>query len=202
MTNRPSLPATDHASGPRAARRILLAGLHLVLAAGLFGAAATAQAQWAWRDATGGTTYSDAPPPPDIRPEAILHRPGLTPLPAPGATASVDPGNPGAAPRPAGADAAGQPPKANAPKTLAEQDAEFRKRREERLKSEQKEADEAAKAAARQASCNEARSYLEMIQSGTRLMRPNPDGTRGYADDAGRAEETQKAQDRIAHDCQ
>lgn len=204
MTKRSFLPAPEIAPGSGSARLGLPAGLRLglaaILAAGLLGATADAQAQWAWRDATGGTTYSDTPPPADIRPEAILRRPGLTAPTTPGTPAGGDTSTAGAAPRGAEGGVAGA--KANAPKTLAEQDADFRKRREERLKAEQKEADEASKAAAKQASCNEARSYLEMIQSGTRLMRPNPDGTRGYVDDSGRAEEMQKAQDRIGRDCQ
>jgi hypothetical protein len=161
-----------------------------------------AQAQWAWRDAAGNITYSDAPPPSDVRPESILRRPGALP---PADTPSNSGGNNGAVVHTpgqpdSGAPAVGKP--ANAPKTLAEQDAEFRKRREERLKAEQKQADDQAKAAEKLANCNQAHSYLDMIQSGTRLMRPNPDGTRGYMDDEARAAEVQKAQDAIARNCQ
>jgi hypothetical protein len=162
-----------------------------------------AQAQWAWRDANGNTTYSDTPPPPGIRPEAILRRPGIVAIPAdasanPAANAGATVHTPG---QPDNAAPGGAKP-ANAPKTWAEQDADFRKRREERQKAEQKQADDEAKAAEKLAACNQARGYLDMIQSGTRLMRPNPDGTRGYIDDDARAAEVQKTQDSIAKNCQ
>jgi len=196
-------PAAALSGGWRGARAARFpAGLRIGLAASLLALCAGAQAQWAWRDNTGGTTYSDTPPPPDIRPELILRRPGITPSLAPAGGAQAEPANSsgnGAPPRPSVADPATRPA---GPKTLAEQDADFRKRREDRLKAEQKQADEAAKAAARRENCAQARGYLEMVQQGTRLMRPNPDGTRGYVDDAGRAEEAQKAQDRIAKDCE
>lgn len=159
----------------------------------LLAVAGPAHAQWAWRDASGNTTYSDSPPPPDVRPEAILRRPGAMPIPAGDATTAENPG---------GTSAPGAPKAASAPKSLAEQDADFRKRREERLKAEQKQADDETKAAQKMETCNQARSYLEMIQSGMRLMRPNPDGTRGFMDDDQRSAEVQKAQDTVAKSCQ
>lgn len=179
--------------------RVTCFGLLFCLAA----ASIPAHAQWVWRDATGNTNYSDSPPPPDVRPEAILRRPAQS-LPS-SAGPSYDTGEAqgGAAPNanPSGQRApAAQAP--NAPKSLAEQDAEFRKRRDERIKAEQKAAEDQAKAQQRMEACNQAKGYLDMLQSGMRLMRPNPDGTRGYADDATRSAEIQKAQDSVASNCQ
>jgi hypothetical protein len=166
----------------------------------LLACSGTAQAQWAWRDASGNTTYSDTPPPADIRPDAILRRPGaLAPLPDASANPSGD--NAATPVTRTAPGAAGTAKAANAPKTWAEQDADFRKRREERQKAEQKQAAEDAKAAEKMAACNQSRGYLDMIQAGTRLMRPNPDGTRGYMDDDARAAEVQKTQESIARNC-
>lgn len=168
----------------------------LSLLALMLGASASAHAQWAWKDAQGRITYSDSPPPPDVRADAILHHPEASAATDSNGRPSEGDGAAQAAPKPA---AAG--PAAGAPKSLAEQDADFRKRRDERLKAEQKEAEEQSKAAKRQADCAQARGYLDMLQSGMRVMRPNPDGTRGYMGDDARAEETQKAQDSVAQNC-
>jgi hypothetical protein len=171
---------------------------------GLLAGGGTAQAQWVWKDATGNPTFSDVPPPPDVKPEQILRRPGATvspAAPAPGTAPQAAPAD-GPAPAPAGAPgaAAGAKP-ASGPKTIAEQEADFRKRQQERQKAEQKEAEDRAKAEQKQAACNQAQGYLSMVQSGTRLMRPNPDGTRGYMDDDARSAEMQRAQEQVSQNC-
>jgi hypothetical protein len=175
----------------------------LVLA-GLLASSVAAQAQWVWRDSAGNTTFSDSPPPADIKPDAILRRPD-----GPAPAASAAPAGPvydtGVADAPAKAAPAANAPAgakpSNAPKSLAEQDADFRKRRDERAKAEQKEAEDLAKAQQKEAACSQARGYLDMVQSGVRMMRPNPDGTRGYLDDDARAAEVQKAQAQVAQNC-
>ncbi len=169
-----------------------------------------AHAQWVWRDTSGGITYSDAPPPPDVRPDSILHQPTAAPNPAEGAAGSGYGGNYGGTGsaggnRPDGApgaegDARSAKP-ASAPRSLAEQDADFRKRLADRDKAQQKSAQEQAQADARAAACNEARSYLQTIESGTRLMRPDADGNRSFLDDDQRAAEAAKAQEAIARNC-
>jgi hypothetical protein len=181
------------------------AGIGLLLCLAL--AALPAQAQWVWRDAAGNTTFSDSPPPPDIKPEAILRRPAEI-APSSSSGPAYDAGEASGAGSPnaqaPGAPAPGQAPNvkpANAPKSLAEQDADFRKRRDERLKAEQKEAEDQARAQQKASACSQAKGYLDMLQSGVRLMRPNPDGTRGFADDETRTAEIQKAQDNIAKNC-
>lgn len=173
----------------------LTALFHAAVFVGLLAAGGTAQAQWVWKDAAGNVTFSDVPPPPDVPPDQIVRRPGavaITPVPAPGAAPNAAPEAP-AAP--------GGPKASNGPKTLAEQDADFRKRREDAQKAEQKAAEEQSKAAQKQAACNQAQSYLSMIQSGMRLMRPNPDGTRGFMDDDTRSAEVQKAQEQVSQNC-
>jgi hypothetical protein len=174
--------------------------------------ATPAHAQWAWKDADGHINYSDSPPPPGTPPASILRQPTLTPEPRAGSgnDASSGYGSPvpdvppgradgGTSTAPNPADLSHRPPAG--PKTLAEQDAEFRKRMADRAKAEQKEADDEARASQRAASCEQARGYVKMIEEGTRLMRPGPDGERNFMDDEQRAAELQKAQDTVARDC-
>jgi hypothetical protein len=169
---------------------------------GLLGCAGLAQAQWSWRDANGGITFSDVPPPPDVKPENILQRPSPNAprLPASAPAPGASDNRPAPAEGAAGADKSSA--KSSGPKTLAEQDADFRKRRDDRVKAEQKQAEDDAKAAQKLAACNQAKDYLDMLQSNMRLMRPNPDGTRGYMEDNQRGDEVAKAQETISQNCE
>jgi hypothetical protein len=196
----------------RPARGIACVALFL----SMLGLVSGAQAQWAWRDADGHTTFSDAPPPPSVGQTAILHQPSaLAPEPRQGAGS-------GGSDR-AGASYAGNPvgdtpnPRTDAPapaapdnqrrpaappaKTLAEQEADFRKRMAEQAKAEQKAADDEAKAAQRAANCEQARGMAKMLDDGTRLMRPDAEGNRNFLDDDQRAAERAKVQETIDHDC-
>lgn len=196
----------------RASRNPALAVLAVFLS--LWALAGAAQAQWAWRDAAGNITYSDTPPPPDVAPGSILRQPTAMPAPEPAGSNSGAGGN-SAGYRPAGSEvqganaAGGAPargaeaprPAAGPSKTLAEQEAEFRKRNADREKAAQKAEQEEAEAARKAEACAQARNYLEMIQGGTRLMRPDADGNRSFMDEEQRAAETQKTQDNIAKSC-
>jgi len=203
MTNRPWY------LGHGSCRLILLFTL---MAAGSLG---TAQAQWAWRDANGEVTYSDSPPPSDVSRSNILREPtsvstsSADTSPAP-ATPSAP--SPGVSPTPVspGAGAAASPPprptpQANkpnaAPKTLAEQDADFRKRLAEQQKAEEKQEQDEAQASQRTEACAQAKSYLDMLQGGTRLLRPDANGERNFLDDDQRSAEIQKTQDVIEKNC-
>jgi len=201
MTNRPL--RSSHGTS----RRVLLVAL---IVASSFG---TAQAQWAWRDANGEITYSDSPPPADVSRSNILHQPtGVsassedTSAASPSApSASTTP--PAVSPR-AGTPAAPPPPppaQANkpnpAPKTLAEQEADFRKRLAEQQKAEEKQAQDEAQASQRTDACNQAKTYMDMLQGGTRLLRPDANGERNFLDDDQRAAEVQKTQDVIDKNC-
>jgi hypothetical protein len=166
----------------------------------------SAQAQWAWKDAAGNITYSDAPPPSDVNPAAILRQPASAPDPGrdahsgPGATYTTPSTEPRAAdPPPAAAEQTR--PAAPAAKTLAEQEADFRKRAADRDKAAQKAEQDEAKAAERAANCSQAQGYLQMIESGARLMRPDAEGNRNFMDEDQRAAEVQKTQETIAKNC-
>lgn len=188
-------------------RRILLITL---MAAGSLG---TAHAQWAWRDANGEINYSDTPPPADISRSNILRQPTGTSSNSADTTpeaSSVPSG--GASPTPvpprAGTSAPLPPPPASqanrptsAPRTLAEQEADFRKRLAEQQKAEEKEAQDEQQTSQRAEACNQAKTYLEMLQGGTRLLRPDANGERNFLDDEQRAAELQKTQEIIDKNC-
>jgi len=169
--------------------------------AALFCLHGVAQAQWAWRDTGGNITYSDSPPPADIQPANILQQPApLTAADLRRATSGSGSGD-GAS---QGAGGGAQPvPAAPQPaaRTLADQEADFRKRAAEREKAAQKAEQDEAREKARAAACAQARGYLQLIESGTRLMRPDAEGNRNFMDEEQRAAETQKAQDGIAKNC-
>jgi hypothetical protein len=178
---------------------------------GALAMAGTAQAQWAWKDADGKTTFSDTPPPPGVGQTAILRQPSAA---APEPPASARGAGPSYSSNPAG-DGSSPPPDAPAQgpadaqrrpaappvKTLAEQEADFRKRMADQAKAEQKAADDEAKAAQRSANCEQARGMAKMLDEGTRLMRPDAEGNRNFLDDDQRAAERAKVQETIDHEC-
>jgi hypothetical protein len=152
-----------------------------------------AQAAWQWKDANGRMVFSDKPPPATVRPSDIIRQPApmSAPRPAP-VPASVD----GAAAAPAGTAAPAAPP------TLAEREAEFRKRQAEQQKMA-KEAEEKAQRDARlRENCQRARSYLGQLKSGERIATVSPSGERGFLDDAGRAAEIRKIEADLQKNCQ
>ena len=182
----------------------------LVLA--LLLAAGAAHAQWVWRDANGEVTYSDSPPPADVSRSEILRQPtgasssAAEETPSTPAAPVANGGVVSANPRPvAPAAPVPQAPQAlrpgNAPKTLAEQDADFRKRQADQQKAEEKQAQDEAQETQHTDACNQARSYLNTLQSGARLMRPDANGERNFLDDEQRSAEIQKAQENIEKNC-
>jgi len=192
----------------RAASCVSTVGLAASLA---FACCSAAHAQWVWRDATGNTTFSDSPPPPDIKPSDILRRPfqagGSDSTSRSGGSGSSS-GSSYSASNGTGDVSSGQPaPPSDAPppkpaaKSWAEQDADFRRRQVEREKAEQKQAEDEARAKEKADQCEQARGYLQMLQEGTRIMRPDAEGNRNFMDDDQRAAEQQKAQDNISKNC-
>lgn len=142
-----------------------------------------AYAQWAWKDNNGSTVFSDRPPPADIKPSQILKEPrgsysstASAPDPAPSATAPAD------APK---------------QKSIAELDADFRKRQMERADSEKKAADESKRKAQLADACERSRAYLRMLDEDRRVRLPNGD----VADDAQREAERQRTRATMAEAC-
>jgi flagellar biosynthesis GTPase FlhF len=147
-----------------------------------------AHAQYSWLDANGTRVFSDRPPPPGTPPGRILKAPRRF------ESAALD-----AAPAAAN-DAAPAP--ADKPKqpSLAEREADYRKRQIERQADEKKAQDEAARKAAQQAMCANARQEERQLASGMRISEMGADGERGYISDEDRARRLARAREALA-DC-
>jgi type IV secretory pathway VirB10-like protein len=152
-----------------------LVAITLLLAA----VALPASAQWAWRDASGRTVYSDQPPPAGVKSEQILRQPGPysqgAPAPAPDAK--------------------------SAPKTYAEREMEFRKRQQERAETDRKQAEEQARSEQKSQECERMRGYLRALDEGQRIARTDSQGNREFLDDAQRAAEIQRVRDALNRSC-
>jgi hypothetical protein len=146
----------------------LVGGTALVLFATL------AQAQYVWVDAKGMRQFSDRPPPPSTPADKILKAPQKQ------QPVLVEPAAPSAA-------AAAAPAKASSQPTLAERDADFRKRAQERAKEEQKAAAEAGHKKALAENCDAARQYKAQLESGIRISKIDNGGERAFISDDERA---------------
>jgi hypothetical protein len=146
----------------------LFAGAALLLCAGL------AQAQYAWINANGNREYSDRPPPPSTPRSKILKAPHGSPLLQEAQAA------------PAAADDA-KPEQKKGPPTLAERDADFRKRQKERGEQDQKGAEEAQRKQALAENCASARQNKMQLESGVRIADVSAQGDRAYISDEERA---------------
>jgi len=111
-----------------------------------------------WRDANGRIQYSDTPPPPGAKEVQQLRKPAAGPV--------------------VGTPAGG--------KSLADQDADFRKRIAERSEAEAKQAKAAEEEQVRARNCEQAKGQLAALESGGRMLQFNEKGERIALDDAGR----------------
>ncbi|MFP5393890.1 MAG: DUF4124 domain-containing protein, partial [Gammaproteobacteria bacterium] len=141
----------------------------------LFLAAGLAQAQWMWVDERGVKQFSDMPPPASIPAKNILKRPaGSQP-------ASAEPAAATAAP-------------ASAPaSTLAEREADYRKRKEEQADKDKKAAEQARKQAEVKRNCDLARAAQAQLATGRRLATVAPNGERVVMGDEERAKASANA---------
>ncbi len=166
----------------------------LALVAGALAAAFAmpAAAQWAWRDESGRTVYSDRPPPASIKSDQILRQPSggsQSYAPAPGQNTASPEGK---------ADAKDA---SKGPKTLAEREQEFRKRMQESAEAEKKQADEQSRNAQKAAECERMRGYLRALEDGQRIARTDAQGNREFLDDAARAKEVSRVRDGLGKNC-
>ena len=178
----------------------------VVLASIVLPGAALAQA-YKWRDEKGQIVYSDQPPPKNIPPGNILQAPKA----APAAKESQSPAvTNAAATTPAGATATAQAsgnkgtqkPGTAGPKSVAEQEADYKKRQIEAQKKAKEDTDKAAQEQQRLASCSGLRGNLAALESGQRIVRTDEKGERTSIDDTQRAADIAKAkQDMAAAKC-
>jgi len=143
-----------------------------------FAGGALAQ-QYKWVDKDGRVRYGDVPPPGvNAKP---LRAPSGPATPAPGAAAKEA---------------------RNKPLTPAEQEAEFRKRRLEAQKAQEKQAQMAEADKAKQENCSNARQQLAALEGGQRIVRVDPSsGERAFLADAQRPAEIAKARKAVSDWC-
>jgi hypothetical protein len=158
----------------------------LALTAALLAAAPVAAQQlYKYVGPDGKVQYSDRPPPGGQKAEKVTGTRGGT----------VSSGAPAAAA--AGEGAA----KSSGPRSLAEQEQEFRKRRLEAEEKAAKNAKLAEDKRARDESCAALRTQLAGVQSGARIARINEQGDRVFLEDDGIQQEIQRLQREIASTC-
>jgi hypothetical protein len=133
-------------------------------------------------------------------------QPGTTPQ-ASGVKASP-PSAPAAAPAAGagsaagGAASAGAAGAAAAPKSVAERDADFRKRQMEKQESGAKDDKKAADAAQNKRACDDSRAYLKSLQAGNRITRTDPKtGERNYLADSDYSGEIARTQQTLQANC-
>ena len=98
-------------------------------------------------------------------------------------------------PAPASAPAASQ-------KSLAERDAEYRKRQVEQQESAKKAEDKNREAADMSQNCESAKGYLTSLNAGMRIGKTDPKtGERAYLDESDRAAEIERAQRAVDSNC-
>lgn len=153
--------------------------------------AALAQS-YKWRDEKGQIVYSDQPPPKNIPPGSILQAPKPTAAALAAAAAASTSG--AAVSSPAGKTAA----KPASPKSVAEQEAEYKKRQLESQKRGKEESDKAAQEQQRVAACASLRQALAGLEGGQRISRTDEKGERFFINDEQRAADIAKAKQEMA----
>lgn len=159
----------------------LLAGSALMLFASL------SRAQYMWIDEKGMKQFSDRPPPASVPASKILKTPGAEKPPLP--VTAIE----GGAAGPAASAAASAPPAAKAPPTLAERNADFRKRQKEQAEQAQKAAEDAQHQKDKEANCQAARDAKAQLDSGARIGTVDKNGERAFVSDEERAQRSAKA---------
>lgn len=156
----------------------------------LFIAAPAAHAQvYKCVDKAGKTVYTQSPCPSNTKSANV--RQSVTPssaLPPPAAAAQTDgKADPKAAPA--------------GPKTTAELEQDFRKRRAEQEEAAKKDQEKIADAKARDENCRTAKATLVSLESGVRQTRVNDKGERATLDDAQVALETARTRKAVQDWC-
>ncbi|HXC40093.1 MAG TPA: DUF4124 domain-containing protein [Burkholderiales bacterium] len=164
-----------------------------LFAAGALAAGAPAFAQiYKCVGAGGKTVYSQSPCPSNTKSAPIQERVPSRVAPPPAPAAAAAPG--GAAPGSAAA-------KSSGPKSVAEQDADFRKRRADDAEAAKKSSEAQEQADAKQKNCTAARANLASLQMGGRQARINEKGERYFLDDSQVAQEMERAKQSVTANC-
>ncbi len=166
--------------------------LSLLAASLLLPGVASAQL-YQWRDTNGRVVFSDLPPPPGIPSANIIKSPKARSAPPAAAAASGDAAagattTAGTASAP-GATAAA---KAGGQKSVAEREADFKKRQADAAEKSQKDSETAANDSRREDQCRGLRQSLAALEGGQRIRRFNDKGEPYFVEDAERAKDTER----------
>ncbi|NHZ65327.1 DUF4124 domain-containing protein [Massilia genomosp. 1] len=162
--------------------------LQLLAGGALMLFASVSYAQYVWVDANGTKQYSDRPPPPGIPAKNIIKQPGGSAKAGEAPAVSA----PGAVP--ATADD-------KVPPSLADREADYRKRAKAKEEADKKASTAAAGKARNKAACEGARTYKRTLEQGTRVTTTDKKGEESFMDDAKRASELARANKAIAEAC-
>lgn len=143
-------------------------------------------------DAGGKTTYLQSPCPSGAKSTAISR----TVPPAP--PQSEPAAGVGGAEK---ADKAGKAAKASGPKSAAELEQDFRKRKQEQDKSREKEQQKLAETRVREENCRNSRLQIINLESGVRQLRVDEKGDRKFLDEAGIEQEKANARKLVDQWC-
>jgi hypothetical protein len=145
-------------------------------------AALTAHAQtYQWKDSAGRTIISDTPPPGTAKSSRAL---GTSPAPASEAAKTEETSKP-----------------ADAPKSTAEKDMEFKKRQQDAKEKADKEAKEKATEEAKRDNCERARRNLAALESNQAITSLDANGQRQVMDTTQRQQEMERARKIMADSC-
>ena len=161
----------------------------LLLIAGL-ACAGTAAAQYKWVDQNGKIQYGDTPP-------VGARRSTVRPSPAPRTEATQDEAADEAKKDETRKD---ESKKDRAPATMAEKEADFRKRRLDADKEREKQAQAQQEADQKRDNCARARENMRVLESG-RVARVDAKGERYYLDDGQLAQEMVRARQIVREWC-
>ncbi|CUI03387.1 DUF4124 domain-containing protein [Massilia antarctica] len=162
--------------------------LQLLAGGALMLFATVASAQYVWVDANGTKQFSDRPPPPGVPAKNILKSPS---------SAAVAP-RVDSVPAPAS-----QPMSADdkVPPSLADREADYRKRTKAKEDEQKKTTAEATRKANNKIACESARTYKRNLEQGTRVSSTDKNGERTFMDDSKRASEIARANKTISDGC-
>jgi len=152
-----------------------------ILVAAVAGTVSVQAQTYQWRDKNGHTVISDTPPPGSAKTAQIIG---------------------GAPPAPTVAPAAGSNEKtAEAAKTTAEKDLEFKKRQQDAKEKADKDAKEQAVAAEKKENCERAKRNLAALESNQPVGTVDENGQRQVMDGNQREQEIERARKIMADSC-
>ena len=92
-------------------------------------------------------------------------------------------------------------PASNAPKSLAEREAEMKKAKQEKEDASQKKAQQDAQAAAKKSNCEAARENVRSLEEGGRIVTYDANGEKSFLDDNARAQRLEEARKSVSQNC-